>query len=189
MGEARGSQRGSFDQLGDDDKTKEARGANLKAARLMNWALMVKLAWRMLTCGELWCDVLRSKYGLDAETRPHFNDKSRSSQVWKGIIWGSELLREGLRWEVHNGERTLFWKDAWLGNETPQQRSRGVVEEDALQARVAEYWNPGKGWKWDMLHHNLAATELVKLSSTSLSQDSGDMDKWAGCMQEIQILV
>lgn len=56
-----------------------------------------------------------------------------------------ELLREGLQWEVHNGVRTLFWKDVWLGNEALQQCRRGAVGEDALQAWVVEYWSHGEG--------------------------------------------
>lgn len=29
-------------------------------------------------------------------------------------MWGAELLRKGLRWDVRNGRRAMFWKDVCL---------------------------------------------------------------------------
>lgn len=49
-------------------KPKELRGANLKSAKEMNWALLPKLAWRLLTCeGEVWAENMKSKYGVRIE--------------------------------------------------------------------------------------------------------------------------
>lgn len=38
---------------------------------------------------------------------------------------GGALLRGKLRWEVHDGKRTLFWSDVWLRPEPPIEEARG----------------------------------------------------------------
>lgn len=93
-------------------KPKEYGRATLRKAREMNWALLAKLAWKVMTSeGQTWCDVLRSKYGVKNEGRAHFRDRQRSSQIWKEVSWGAELLRKGPLWEVRNGRSAFFWKD------------------------------------------------------------------------------
>lgn len=38
---------------------------NLKSAIEMNWALLAKLAWRLMTSeGEIWAEVMKAKYGV-----------------------------------------------------------------------------------------------------------------------------
>lgn len=62
----------------------------------MNKALLGKLAWSGLTKdGEFWCDVLSAKYERWGGGRLGFIDKQRDSRIWKGIVWGAELLRLG----------------------------------------------------------------------------------------------
>lgn len=78
----------------------------------MNHAMLAKLAWRMLCCLEdPWCEALRSKYGVKDEDSAHLRLRQRSSQVWRGVVRGTELLRKGLKWKIENGEVAAFWKD------------------------------------------------------------------------------
>lgn len=58
-------------------------------------------------------------------------------------MWGAELLRKGLRWEVENSRRVLFWKDAWLDQTHLLERLQGYVEEDDLKLKVVHYWVDG----------------------------------------------
>lgn len=75
----------------------------------MNKALMAKLAWRVLTQKEeTWCEVFRSKYGIVSDGMMEFKCRQRASSIWKGLMWGYELLHKGLRWEVTNGRRINF---------------------------------------------------------------------------------
>src|SRR4051812_1295541 len=61
---------------------KRLGGANIKRAQMMNWALLAKLAWRVMTCeGELWREVLIAKYGVKINDGAHFKNKNRSFQV------------------------------------------------------------------------------------------------------------
>lgn len=88
---------------------KSLGGANLKVAETMNWALLAKQAWRLMNCSrENLVEVLKAKYGYSADDSAFFKNKQRSSQKWKGITWGAELLRRGLRWKLKNVRRTAF---------------------------------------------------------------------------------
>lgn len=70
-------------------KPKRLGGANLRIVEKMNWAMLAKLAWRLLKCsGETWAEVLKSKYDVSTDDGVFFKSKQQSSQVWKGITWG-----------------------------------------------------------------------------------------------------
>lgn len=48
----------------------------MKKAKLINLALLAKLGWRVITCEEeVWCRVLRAKYGVKEEERPQSKEK------------------------------------------------------------------------------------------------------------------
>lgn len=102
---------------------KERGGAGLGKVELMNKALLAKQGWRVITRGEEpWCKVLHArKYGVNEEGPLVFKAKKRSN-----------LLQAGLRWEVDNGRRAMFWKDKWL-NDTPllQKCLQPMREEEA----------------------------------------------------------
>lgn len=53
-------------------------------------------------------EVLKSKYNVEMEDGTYFKEKQRPTQLWKGIVLGTELLRRGLQWKVHDGEMIFF---------------------------------------------------------------------------------
>lgn len=106
-------------------------GANLKSAREMNCAMMEKLAWRVLNhSGDVWSGVLWAKYGVMEDDGVQFRDKYRSSQIWKRVLWGAELMRRGLRWEVRNRKSVAFGRDVWLEQHPLSERLLGSMNED-----------------------------------------------------------
>lgn len=85
-------------------------GVSLHKASLMNMALLTKLAWRVLTQREtVWCKVLREKYLWNNEGGAWLVDKQRASKVWKGIVWGADVLRMGARWSFGDRKSILFF--------------------------------------------------------------------------------
>lgn len=42
-----------------------------------------------------------------------FTAKPNASNAWKDIVENARFLREGVRTEVGNGKRTLFWYHNW----------------------------------------------------------------------------
>lgn len=65
-------------------------GLGIKNMRAMNDALLLKLAWGLITDnGSLWVQVLRDKYKAGKDLMPSINLKPNPSPIWCGIcrIW------------------------------------------------------------------------------------------------------
>lgn len=80
----------------------------------MNWCMMAKWAWKMLT-GEdsLWLDIIKFKYLCNAPVSTATSH--RGSQFWKSIVKIRHLLRIGVMHKVGYGQAIVFWLDVWLG--------------------------------------------------------------------------
>lgn len=55
--------------------------------------------------------------------------KQNSTHVRKEVVWGAELLRKGLRWEVRSGRCVQFWRDIWLGKESLGEMSQTTAAD------------------------------------------------------------
>lgn len=83
----------------------------------MNWALLAKLAWRLLVDeGNVWVEVIKAKYGVRREDGAHLRMRQRVSQILKGILWETELLRGGLNGRSTTGRE--FYSEEIHGWET-----------------------------------------------------------------------
>lgn len=76
-------------------------------------ALLAKLLWRLIHQPQnISSRILEDKYGgwlAIADEKKCQN----CSYVWRGM----KFAARGLVWKIQNGAVTLFWLDAWLGNE------------------------------------------------------------------------
>lgn len=155
------------------NKPKRLRGANLKSTKEINWAMLEKLAWRVMNSdGEVWCDVLRFKYRVKEEDKADLRLKARSSQVWKGVVWGSELVRRGLKWSVGNDKRIVFWKDIWLGDKPLREELQTLIGAEELELKDEQYWDETPGWRWGNLVQKLSTMQMVRLGGVMLSTRS-----------------
>lgn len=87
-------------------------GLGIRKAKVLNDALLMKLAWRYSqnqSC--LRSRLLRHKYNVSGEFWS--SKKVTGSSVQKSISHGSKLLQEGLSWRIGNGEKISFWIDNW----------------------------------------------------------------------------
>lgn len=134
----------------------------------------------MTSEGSVWREVLKAKYGLNEEDGAHFRGRQRASQIWKGAVWGAELLRKGLVWTVRNGECTCFWTDTWLGKRPLMEERGDVVHQDEACLKVAQYWQRDQGWRWQVLANKLSASSLLMLASFMLRAEEvqGDIMGW-----------
>lgn len=89
---------------------------------------------------------------------------SRDAHKSGGELYGgAELLRRGLRWRVHRGDRVLFWKDVWAGEDLLMPRAMDVFTEDESERKVEEYWQQGSGWRWNLFLVPCRGLELAKV--------------------------
>lgn len=78
---------------------------------------------------------MRSKYAIKDDDGIHFK-KYTSSQIWKGVLWGAELLSRGLKWGVRNGRCVAFWTDSWLEQQPLCELSLSPISEEDMGQRV-----------------------------------------------------
>lgn len=86
-------------------------GVSFRDVRVFNCALLVKQVCRIFQNPDsLVAHVLKAKYFPDSsfiEARV----RNRVSYVWRSILEGRNVLVEGLRWRVGNGQRIKVWAD------------------------------------------------------------------------------
>lgn len=159
---------------------KDEGGKGIRRSDDINKCLLAKVGWRILSCGEeTRCKIMRAKYGIAEDTLPTFKHKQRETQIWKGIVWASDLLREGLRWTSSNGKIIGFWQDVWTGDERLAKLSLQRTEIENLGKTAREYWNDKYGWRWEEFSHVLPASVLIKLAGITLSLSGGhDRIRW-----------
>ncbi|KAJ7982509.1 Ribonuclease H [Quillaja saponaria] len=110
--------------------------------------------------------VLQGKYFHDkqfltADVKPY------NSFTWKSIMKGCEVLKQGIKWRLGNGEDIEFWNDIWLDNFILRELAINLVPVEHLQWKVSEYIFDGK-WKLNILRgllpdHILASLEAIDL--------------------------
>lgn len=162
-------------------KRKRDGGVNLKPAREMNWAMLAKMAWRVLTSrGEVWSEVLKAKYGVKESEGAYFKERHGESFVWKGVVRGAELLRRGLKWQIGDGMKARFWADTWLEQTPLQSIIQHQLSDEQMNMKVRDYWVEGVGWQWSNLQESLTASTLMNLASKTLAgvEENEDIFRW-----------
>ncbi|CAL9019363.1 unnamed protein product [Prunus brigantina] len=90
-----------------------AKPCNCKREKLWNQALLAKIGWRIHNNDQgLWVKMFNDKH-LKGQSilNPSLPCRKDGSSTWKGIMYGAQLLRQGMSWRLGRGDNALFWKD------------------------------------------------------------------------------
>lgn len=93
---------------------KHKGGLGVRPSAWFNNAALAKLGWKLLTDpNNWWVRIMSAKY---LRNKSFFTVKksSQASLAWKGILDSRELLKEGMRWIVGNGQQINFWLFNWV---------------------------------------------------------------------------
>lgn len=122
--------------------------------------------------------MLCAKYKVRQENGAHC--KQHSSRVRRGIGWGAELLRKGLKWTVHDEKIVRFWEDLWVGDRPLCGGLESLMDEDQRACKVFEMWQQGAWWNWGQIEHILPASRLMEVASVVMRTEDlyPDVFEW-----------
>ncbi|KAL1216437.1 putative mitochondrial protein [Cardamine amara subsp. amara] len=94
--------------------SKEDGGLWFRDLECFNQALLAKQAWRLIQEPDsLFAQVMKSIYYPDADFMEAVLGL-RPSYGWRSILYGRELLSQGLSKQIGNGESFQVWTDSWI---------------------------------------------------------------------------
>ncbi|GKV16991.1 hypothetical protein SLEP1_g27551 [Rubroshorea leprosula] len=142
--------------------SKQKGGLGVSDLRRKNWALLGKWWFRFGDGVEsLWKRIVKEKYygGKWEEVDITAFGNRRMSKLWRDIIniGGrsmklSNILVEGFKWEVGEGNRVSFWSNPWVGNKTLRVEYPRLYELSTnKECKISDIgvWE-GDKWCWKM---------------------------------------
>lgn len=120
-------------------------GLGFRKMELFNLAFLAKQGWRIIQeSNSPSARILKEVYFSDRDFLS-VELGSRSSQVWRSIVEGREVLKQGLVWRIGDGQTTHIWNDNWLPRESVMrplaQLQQGPVMVVDLTDPVNRTWN------------------------------------------------
>ena len=98
----------------DMTQPKDMGGLGFKDFKLFNLALLARQAWRILQNPyALSSRILKGVY-FPNTTILEANIGSHPSQIWRAIVEGRDILKQGLIRRIGNGASTNIWNDNWI---------------------------------------------------------------------------
>lgn len=111
-----------------------------------NMAMLAKQGWHLIQEPNSLCaQVLRAKY-FPARDVLAAEPVKEMSYVWRSILKGMDVLKEGLIWRIGDGTKVRVWEDPWIPRGVTRLPSTGRGQ--SLISRVSELIDPITG-TWD----------------------------------------
>ncbi|KAM0923086.1 hypothetical protein ACQ4PT_005761 [Festuca glaucescens] len=93
------------------------------------------------------------------------------SYIWRSILHGLEVLKEGIAWWVGDGEPINAWTDPWI----PRGSTRRPVATQRVVNHHNELINPStETWDEDLIRDNFTADDTRDILSIPLNPDMED---------------
>ncbi|KAL5550507.1 hypothetical protein UlMin_000683 [Ulmus minor] len=89
-------------------------GMGFRYLRLFNKAILAKQAWRIQSHPTSLATRVLQGFYFHKSSFLQVKVNSSSSFVWRSILWGRELYKQGLRCKIGSGQDTFIYHDCWL---------------------------------------------------------------------------
>lgn len=155
---------------------KKQGGLGFKDIQSFNQALLAKQAWRILNHPEsLLARVFKSMYFKSSDFLSAKNGP-RPSYAWRSIQFGKDLLRQGLRKYIGNGETVSVWVDHWIEGDVRRAPLMKNIFVDLL-LRVSDLINFQKNcWNMEKLHELFYQEDIDRI--LAMKTAFGEEDYW-----------
>ena len=122
---------------------------------------MAKQSWRIIKYPEsLMAKILQAKYFKGADFL-QAKLGSKPSFVWRSIIWGRQVIVNGMRWRIGTGDRVKIYKSHWIPR--PQAFKPISAPTLGMDCTVAELIDENQKLKESLIqqHFNFEDAELI----------------------------
>ena len=158
---------------------KNEGGLGFKDIEKFNLALLGKQVWRILQSpNSLLSKLLKARYFPNTNIL-NAGPGYKASFIWKSLLEGRELLKNGLKYLIGNGQNTSAWLDPWLPLHPPRPPNRlaGTPENHYL---VCDLMNEQRnGWNLDRLRETVIPEDIHTILNIKLSPtNSPDLLGW-----------
>ena len=83
----------------------------IKKTHGMNLTFMAKMGCRLISGKQcLWTKLVSKKYVRGEVDITKLKKKPIFSNIWRGVVLATYILKKGLRKRIYNGADTLFWR-------------------------------------------------------------------------------
>ena len=149
---------------------KSEGGMGFKELLLFNDSLLAKQTWRLLhNKNSLFYRIFKSKFFPNCSIMEAKEGRG-GSYAWKSILHGREVIRQGAKWRVGNGESIKVWEDNWLPS-LSHPRIQGPLTTEMQEARVSSLINPlTHQWKTTLISSAFILDECELIKHIQLSK-------------------
>ncbi|KAG7974599.1 hypothetical protein I3843_06G055600 [Carya illinoinensis] len=149
--------------------SKTKGGLGFRNVESFNLVLLAKQGWRMLeNPNSIAFHVYRDKYCK----QQHLLEAKLGvtpSLIWRSVWERLNLLKEGLRWRVGNGEKIRIWGDRWIPSLTTFS-VQSVYKEGEEGERVSGLINiQTKEWKKETVNQMFKEMKLKSFAACQLA--------------------
>jgi hypothetical protein len=142
-----------------------------------NLAMLVRQSWRLLQSPESLCArVLRAKYFPDGDLLSA-KPQTGISYIWRSILKGLEVLKEGIIWRIGDGSRVRIWKDPWFPRGSTRQPStyKGNCELEMVADLID---HSTLAWNHQLIAQHFHVDDIPIILSIPIRADSEDFIAW-----------
>ena len=147
---------------------KKEGGLGFRDLERFNQALLSNQVWRLLQQpGSLVARILKARYFAE-ESILTAQPKRKASYAWKSLLYGRDLLIQGLRFIIGNGTKVSMWSDPSLAEHPPRPpRSREKVSR--VESVSSYIKRDGTGWDIEKLREVVIDEDIDKILSIRIS--------------------
>ena len=174
-------------------KSKRCGGLGVGNITSKNVALLGKWLWRFpLEFNSLWHKIIVSKFGVGPNGWDSNIDlKCSLRSPWKAIVKGWSSFACNVKIRVGCGDRTRFWIDCWLGNQSLKDLFPRLFQlslnKNALIKDVLN-WESSSVFSWNLSfvrgfndrEVDRVAALMEQINNAVLRRDEGDKRIWLG---------
>lgn len=151
---------------------KSLGGLNFRAIEGFNQAFIAKQVWRILADPmSLASRFFKSIYFMNGNILEAKLGR-KPSCLWKSLLWGRDLLKQGIRYRVGNGEFVFMFKDPWIPKELTFKPI--CVNRNVFREKVYFFMTSTRDWNLDLLKNSMVGEDFDIIRGIPINLNAND---------------